>query len=221
MTRTKEALSAMWMEARNQLAWLSQLVEQHDLEVEDEAFLNNIDDAFAQAPKTMEVEWRRDVENRLRQFRAGVDEKWAKGRRREYLGEAIRKLGRETKALCGETPDGGAKDDLTRMFNRLRVQDLEHQKGRLVWELRALNRRGKRNGLEPSQIEKARAFPLEELVETKRGMMLCPLHEDTHPSMLVKKGFGYCFSCGGHLDSIGYLMNVRGMRFREAVEALQ
>ena len=221
MTKTEEALSAMWRGARNQPAWLSRLVEQHALDAQDEAFLNDTDDAFVRAVKTMEGEWRRDAGNRLRQFRAEVDEEWAKGRRREYLGEAIRKLEREISALCGETPDEGTRDDLTRMFNRLRVQDLEHQKGRLAWELRSLSRRGKRNGLEPFQIEKARAFPMEELVETKRGMMLCPLHEDTHPSMLVKKGFGYCFSCGGHLDSIGYLMNVRGMRFREAVEALQ
>jgi DNA primase len=60
-----------------------------------------------------------------------------------------------------------------------------------------------------------------------KDFICCPLHPDrlgkpdVHPSMLVKAGFGYCFSCGARLDAIGYLMKVRGLGFKDAVRALQ
>lgn len=83
--------------------------------------------------------------------------------------------------------------------------------------------------LTEDQIRRARSRPLETvLVEPPTKWLIhCPVHlertgrQDIHPSMLVRGGFGYCFSCGGSLDSIGYLMKLRGLSFRQAVEALQ
>jgi len=221
MTQTAETLYAMWQSAHHRPAWLSLLVERFALDAEDEAHMSDTEDAFLRAMRNINNQWRRGGADRIRQFRDDVDKEWAKERRTEYLGQEIRNLDQEIAAVGQEHPDGTAQGESTRIFNRLCVHDLEQRRSRLSWELRALSRPGQSNGLEPLHLDRARAFPLERLVETRRGMMLCPLHEDRHPSMLVKKGFGYCFSCGGYLDSIGYLMQVKGLRFREAVEALQ
>lgn len=73
-----------------------------------------------------------------------------------------------------------------------------------------------------SRIARAREFPLEKLVtlEGRLPYIVCPFHDDTRPSMLVKNGFGYCFSCGAWTDSIKWLMTQKKMAFREAVEEL-
>ena len=101
-------------------------------------------------------------------------------------------------------------------LNHLRIKAWT-KKSRHNHELSALRRTP---GYAPKNRDRRLGRSLEELSD-RRGMMLCPLHDDTHPSMLVKNGFGYCFSCCGYLDSIGYLMRVRGLNFREAVKNLQ
>ena len=49
-----------------------------------------------------------------------------------------------------------------------------------------------------SEIETARAYPLENLVgeELVKGRMPCPFHGGKDRNFLVKNGFGYCFVCG-------------------------
>lgn len=74
-------------------------------------------------------------------------------------------------------------------------------------------------------IESARAYPLERLIPdfdlSRAGRIACKWHEDKHPSMLVKNGFGYCFSCAKTIDSIGWLMEVDNMGFVDAVKFLR
>lgn len=76
-------------------------------------------------------------------------------------------------------------------------------------------------GLTDEQIVRAREYPLEKLIETNRaGYVICPFHEDTKPSLWVKRGYGYCFSCGESCDSIKWLMSVEKMSFMDAVRKL-
>ncbi len=51
---------------------------------------------------------------------------------------------------------------------------------------------------------------------------LCPFHNEKSPSFTVsdEKNFYHCFGCGAHGDVIGYVMQVDGLTFPEAVEAL-
>lgn len=75
-------------------------------------------------------------------------------------------------------------------------------------------------GLTLTQIEAARAFPLEKLLpEGKPGNRRClfPDHQDRTPSMQVKNGFGFCHGCNRHMDAIRYLEIVRGLTFPQAV----
>lgn len=51
---------------------------------------------------------------------------------------------------------------------------------------------------------------------------LCPFHAENTPSFTVnpRKGFVHCFGCGAHHDAIGFLMNIAGVDFIEAVRQL-
>ena len=84
-------------------------------------------------------------------------------------------------------------------------------------------RSGKENAgqLTDDQIVRARQAPISGLLEVnKYGYALCPFHEDEKPSFWTKGGFGYCFSCHESCDSIGFLMRVKGMEFKDAVLSL-
>ena len=74
--------------------------------------------------------------------------------------------------------------------------------------------------LTAEKVKIASEYPLEKLVEAHNGYIICPFHGDTRPSMWVKNGFGWCFSCGEKMNSIVYLRKVKGMKFDEAVNYL-
>lgn len=89
---------------------------------------------------------------------------------------------------------------------------------------RKVEDRPARNGqITDLMIEQARAYPIEKLVEVKRGMRInciSPDHQDKHPSMDIRNGYAYCYACGFHADSIKVYMTLRGCTFPEAVRAL-
>lgn len=49
----------------------------------------------------------------------------------------------------------------------------------------------------------------------RKGMMLCPFHDDHHPSMLVDERY-YCFGCGATGDVIDFASKLTG---RDATKA--
>lgn len=60
------------------------------------------------------------------------------------------------------------------------------------------------------------------LKEGRRGLCLCPFHQDQNPSMKLYpngKGF-YCFACGAGGDQISLVARYYGIRNREAAERL-
>ncbi len=74
--------------------------------------------------------------------------------------------------------------------------------------------------LTQEDIDRARAFPFEELHEFKRGMALCPFHPDKTPSLSLKNNRAFCFSCGRGWDTIAFLQEKEGLTFQEAVRRL-
>ncbi len=66
----------------------------------------------------------------------------------------------------------------------------------------------------------AREYPIESLIEVKRGMALCPFHDDHHPSMSIKNNRARCFACGWTGDSIAVYQKLHGASFIETVKAL-
>ncbi len=72
-----------------------------------------------------------------------------------------------------------------------------------------------------AEIEMARQVEPSAIMEVdKKGMALCPEHDDSVPSMLTTNGFLYCFACGYRSDIIGYIMKTQNISFPSAVKHL-
>lgn len=71
-------------------------------------------------------------------------------------------------------------------------------------------------------IDRARAYPIENLIEAKGGRARCvsPDHLDKKPSMDIRNNFCYCYACGFQADPIKVYMLLKGCTFPEAVRAL-
>ena len=52
------------------------------------------------------------------------------------------------------------------------------------------------------------------------GKILCPFHDDHHPSCHIYADHFYCFVCEAHGDQIDWLREVEGLNFQEALDAL-
>jgi len=96
---------------------------------------------------------------------------------------------------------------------------------RLLGEIRRLNGKDRPNhaeGITPEMIERARAYPFEQLHEFKRNMALCPFHHDKTPSFSLHNNRATCFgACGRTWDTIAFVMERDGLSFSEAVRRLQ
>lgn len=76
------------------------------------------------------------------------------------------------------------------------------------------------NGITPEMIERARGYPIENLISVRCGMALCPFHDDKNPSMDVRNNFFYCYACGAKGDVLDFVMKRDGLTFPEAVKNL-
>jgi len=234
---SKDELYPLWMVAHSQPRWLDFLTEKLNLDAQAEDYLCDLDEAWRATAKTLESRWRREAAAMTSKFHSEIAEEqpeWVKGQRREYLEQEAARLKKQIRQGYAEFEASAQKGEP--LFNRLliigcsSVKELERQLGRVKAELAAgLNMVGGKNRLREDQVQLAKSRPLESVLPEPpvKGFILCPVHQermgkpDVHPSMLVKGGFGYCFSCRARLDALGYLMKVRGLGFRQAVEALQ
>lgn len=59
-----------------------------------------------------------------------------------------------------------------------------------------------------------------EVQENKRFAICCPYHKERTPSFTVNNehGFYHCFGCGAHGDIFQFVMNMRKLPFRQAVQ---
>lgn len=70
------------------------------------------------------------------------------------------------------------------------------------------------------QIQRAREYPIEELVQVRAGRAKCLFHDDSNPSMDVRKNFYFCYTCGAKGDVIALAQKKMGITFKEAVKLL-
>lgn len=82
----------------------------------------------------------------------------------------------------------------------------------------------RQNGLTEDQIQQARDFPVEDLIDTKknRKMWCCPFHEEKTGSFHIYPNNGWhCFGCQAHgNNAIDYVMKKSKLEFVEAVKYL-
>ena len=71
-------------------------------------------------------------------------------------------------------------------------------------------------------VDRAKEYPIETLLptEVKRGMTLCPLHNEKTPSFQVKNNKFTCYGCGEHGDSIDLYQKLNNVTFLQAVKSL-
>jgi DNA primase len=78
--------------------------------------------------------------------------------------------------------------------------------------------------------EKIRLIPISAIISkyipvTKKGANfegICPFHKDTHPSLKVNdpKNLFKCFACGMAGDSVKFVMEIKKITFKEALESI-
>jgi len=103
-----------------------------------------------------------------------------------------------------------------------RLEGLEKEVKKIESEIRFIVNisKGKSNGITSEMIAQAREYPLENLIEVKRSMALCPFHDDRNPSMGIKNNHYHCFACGEKGDVISFVMKRDSLSFNEAVKWL-
>lgn len=83
--------------------------------------------------------------------------------------------------------------------------------------------RQKHDRITPEMIERARAYPFDQLIEFNRaGFAPCPWHEETSASLHFNRTANriHCFGCHKDMDSISYIQDREGLTFPEAVRRL-
>jgi hypothetical protein len=75
--------------------------------------------------------------------------------------------------------------------------------------------------LSVEMIQRAREYPITELIPNKNMWAICPFHEDRHPSLYLKNNFYHCFACGVSGSTIDLYMKLNNASFPETVKRLQ
>lgn len=148
-----------------------------------------------------------------------VDVEWAIARRKEYFNQKIVELKAEQSQVL-QAFSGNNELNRFLLLDSMRFLDKEIKKCESE-----LNFKNSRNGnrITQNDIEKAKQFPLENLLQNIRNSKTNCIrgsHTDEHPSMDIRNNFAYCYSCGFHGDSIAVYMNLNNTDFITAVKAL-
>lgn len=112
-------------------------------------------------------------------------------------------------------------EELVSLRQGQRLIDIEKK---IRWLRLGLSEVEFKNSLSPEQIQEAREFPLDELINTKRikNTFCCPFHEERTPSFQIyNDGHWHCFGCGvSGSNSIDFVMKKQNLAFPEAVKYL-
>lgn len=224
MTASTEFLDSVWAAWHHLPAWLSWAIDFFELDQADEDYLNAREDDFRNS-----IRGQREggIDHGLVAEVMATEGEWARGRRREYLEGEIKRLEGELVKL---------KIDTGRMVMKAKTDDerrfiipllypveingiiIKHER-----EIDALSCKPRKNDIGPTEVARARDYPLFRLVGANaKDRILCPFHNGEKKSLaLYEKGNGYCFVCSERVDSIGYLMKTKGISFFDAVRQLQ
>lgn len=227
MTTTKSDLITLWKYVHKLPAWLTKVSQSTGLDAEDEGVLEDLDGSWMAEMQVLKKRWYKESMAMAANHRDQIIQErpeWVKERRREYLKQEIEKLAARIKEV--RTDHAAEKDEVMCLLilSFTDVKGMEKQLGRHKHELRALDNPGvKGRGVTDDQIERAAIFPLENIVEVKKGYVPCLWadHSDPRPSMLYKNGFLHCFKCSTTKSVISYVMKLKNLSFPDAVRAMQ
>ena len=163
---------------------------------------------------------RRYLEDNIKENQADVFLQWTVDQRKQYLKDKIKELEADVAQAVRELAGTG---ELEHRLTVDRIEGAEKNIRHARFDLSRLKpNAGKGNGVDDTEIERAKEYPIERLLpnQVRRGMTLCPFHEDRHPSMSIKNNRVRCFSCNKTWDTIALVMELRGYEFIEAVKYL-
>ncbi len=171
----------------------------------------------------MPVEMQKDIRQKIAALKIEMGE-WGKGRRVYYLMENMLEIDCETERLENQYSDNYKQDgDFNERYilNYL-IKKWEKRKNKMAKELGSLLYKDNTNTkITDDDITTAKEYPIENIIEFKKGKALCPFHDDHNPSMSVKNNRYRCWSCGAKGDSINLVMELQKLEFREAVKYLK
>lgn len=111
----------------------------------------------------------------------------------------------------------------TRGISRERIacheKELVKTRQEIRWLLKPLRLEDPKT-LSPEQIQRAREYPISQILGTESSKINCPFHDDTHPSASIKNNKLHCFVCNETWDTISLVMKGSNLTFSEAVRRL-
>lgn len=101
------------------------------------------------------------------------------------------------------------------LLERLKNATTEEEKKQRLTHYKLFT--NKISSLSTKQIERARNYPLKDLIGTNRNIVRCPFHDDRTASLNIKNNFFHCHGCGVNGDTIDFLVKRDGISFKEAI----
>lgn len=136
-------------------------------------------------------------------------------------------LKQKTEEIIFETPGAPVqfKEFMKDMFNEYLDYQTEWNRKHIRWlaSLKVKKKKSDGVGVTTDQIEQARNFPVEDLLDFNRGNFTnCPYHNEKTPSMKFYKESNtcYCFGCHKKADAIDIYRVLNGVDFTSAVRQL-
>ena len=122
-------------------------------------------------------------------------------------------------------PSPKLKFSLFQVKSWVYLQQLEELRQQFQPTIRLIELRSqpkRENMITDIDIQRAKEYPIENLVgETRRGMCICPLHNEKSPSFQVKKNNTFvCYGCSEYGDVIDLYMKMNNAKFLDAVRQL-
>lgn len=152
----------------------------------------------------------------------GVDRKWALGCRKRYLAGQLFDAEMDSVYWLDRIDDGG---DVAWMAVEYAIKHIKAN-GKLRKDIARYDTamiKASDNDITDDMIATARAYPIDKLVELHHGKARAPCHDDRNPSMYhaTRTNRLRCPVCDKSWDTIGWLMDIEGRTFRDAVRELQ
>lgn len=165
-----------------------------------------------------------EVQKSIYEFKEEIGDEGRQMRLR-YLNERLCELNSELQEIYRDYQRATRDDSpyIERALIAYPIPHLEKESKTLEREVNFIVKDSREtNGKITSEmIERAKEFPIENLIEVNRGKVaLCPFHDDHNPSMSIKNNRFYCFGCSQKGDVIEFVMRRDGFSFREAVKFL-
>ena len=237
MKKTENELYQLWMNMSSIPGWYSvlKIVNRFDYQYDDEDFsyLEELDTNFLEIEKQAKKDYyedKRRYNEQILEVQKKMKEEhreWAKQRKISFLRKQIKRLKSIITSSYEIYLDQQRRDvpfwlrkAILLINNPERLTKLY---AKLTSELYFLENKNKsnENQLTKEEIEHARNYPFEKLIEVNQAKFAkCPFHDDHRPSFWIKNNFGHCFSCGKSVDTIQFIIETKNITFPEAVKAL-